>query len=121
MKQRFYLLLTLAIFSFFTSDAELNIHYWNFNTGAGTVGGNKWSSPINATTTVGGGVLTHNFTNTEDFAGSTLDAPAFTSATAGASFSVVDMLNNGNAMTFAVPSTGFQDLKFTYATRGTGT
>ena len=98
--KKLYLTLTLVFFLFASNlCAQLNIHYWNFNTGAGTAAGNKWPSPISPTTSVGGGMLTHNFTNTEDFAGSTLDAPAFTTATAGAAFCVVDAANNNNAIT----------------------
>jgi trimeric autotransporter adhesin len=119
--KHFYLALTSLFIFASTGFSQINIHFWNFNTGAGTTAGNKWPSPIPATTTVGGGVLTHNFTNTEDFAGSTLDAPGFPAPAAGASFSVQDALNNGNAMVLNVPSTGFENLKLTYATRGTST
>lgn len=101
--------------------AQTNIHYWDFNSGATLTAGAKWTSPIPATTTANSGTITHNFTNTEDFAGSTLDAPGFTTATAGAAFCVVDAANNDKSFVLNVPTTGFQNIKLSYATRGTST
>ena len=98
--------------------AQTNIHYWDFNSGAATTTLRKWPSPIAATATVNSGTLTHDFISTDDFGGSTLDAPGFT-PTAGASFSVVDTTNNNRSFILNVPTTGYQNIKFSYATRGT--
>jgi len=111
------LALALCLISFITY-SQTSLHYWDFNTG---VSGTPWSSPIPATQTIGSGSLTHPWSNTDAFGGSTLDAPGFTSATAGASFSVVSSANNGQSFILNVPSTGYQDIKLTYATRGTST
>jgi trimeric autotransporter adhesin len=97
-----------------------NLHYWDFNTGAGTVANVKWPSPVAATTSITGATLTHSFTKTEDFGGSTLDAAGFT-ATAGSSFSVLDNANNGNSLILNVATSNYENINFTYATRGTTT
>lgn len=101
--------------------AQTNIHYWDFNSGATLTAGNKWPSPIAATSTVNSGTVTHNFTNTEDFGGTTLDAAGFAVPTAGAAFCVVDALNNDKSFILNVPTTGYQNIKLSYATRGTST
>lgn len=98
---------------------QTSLHYWDFNTG---VSGTPWGTPIPATQTIGSGSLSHPYgSNTDAFAGSTIDAPGFTSPTAGASFSVVGTATNNQAFILTVPTTGYQDVKFTYATRGTAT
>lgn len=102
------------------SQSVTSIHYWDFNSGAGTAP-NKWPSPVNATSTVNAGTLTHNFTVTDNFAGSTLDAPGFTTAAAGASFSVASDANNGNSLVLNASTVGYQGIVLTYATRGTST
>jgi trimeric autotransporter adhesin len=105
------------------SYCQTNIHYWDFNTAVTAVGTNKWPSPLTSNSSAGNvsaGVLTHNFTITDNFAGSTLDAAGFTSV-AGQSFSVVDMANNNNALILNVPTSNYNNIKFSYATRGTGT
>jgi trimeric autotransporter adhesin len=114
-----FLLVSFSISSF----GQVNIHYWDFNTAVTAVGANKWPSPLNSTTSAGNvtvGVLTHNFTVTDNFAGSTLDAVGFTS-TAGQSFSVLDFANNNNTLILNVPTLNYNNIKFSYATRGTST
>ncbi len=117
------LIATLLLFISISSFTQTNIHYWDFNTAVTAVGSNKWPSPLNSTLSAGnvvGGVLTHNFTVTDNFAGSALDAAGFTS-TAGQSFSVVDMANNNNSLLLNVPTNNYNNIKFSYATRGTST
>ncbi len=112
------LLLSISFIS--TYGQVTNLHYWDFNTGAGTVANSKWLSPVAATSSITGTTLTHTFTKTEDFGGSTLDATGFTS-TAGASFSVVDFINNNQSLILNAPTTNYENISFTYATRGTST
>jgi hypothetical protein len=108
-----------ALLMSFTSLAQTSLHYWDFNTG---VSGTPWATPIVATQTMGGGSLSHPYgAGTDAFAGSTQDAPGFTTASAGATFSVVGNANNGGAFILSVPTTGYQDIKYTYSTRGTAT
>ncbi len=105
----------------FFAIAQTSIHNWDFNTGAGTTANNKWPSPVNNTanaSNVATGTLTHNFTKTENFAGSAVDASGFTS-TAGASFSVLDLANNNNALILSGPTNNYSNIIFTYATQGT--
>jgi trimeric autotransporter adhesin len=117
------IILLLVSFSI-SSYSQVNIHYWDFNTAVTAVGTNKWPSPLNSAlsaTNVTTGVLTHNFTATDNFAGSSIDdAPIFTS-TAGLSLSVLDQANNNNALILNVPTTNYNNIKFTYTSRGTST
>jgi hypothetical protein len=121
--KKFYLLtacmlcIVLSVFA----QSVTSIHYWDFNTGSSGVANAKWPSPITATSSINSGVLTHNITTTEDFAGSTLDAPGFTTAAGGASFSAVGNTNNNNSIVLNVSTAGYQDIALTYATRGTAT
>ena len=103
----------------FSAFSQTSLHYWDFNNG---LSGIPWATPVAATQTSGVGSLSHPFgCNTDAFAGSTQDAPGFTTATAGASFSVVSSASNGQAFTLSVPTTGYSGIKYTYSTRGTGT
>jgi endonuclease/exonuclease/phosphatase family metal-dependent hydrolase len=121
--KKFYLLTAVLLCIAFSVSAQsiTSIHYWDFNTGSSGVANAKWPSPVAATSTLNAGTLTHNFTLTEDFSGSTLDAPGFSTANAGASFSVLSNANNGNSLILNVSTVGYQGIVLTYATRGTGT
>lgn len=107
-------------FIIFVSYAQTSIHYWDFNSGFSTTANAAWTSPIAASTSLNSGNLIFNFTKTEDFAGSTLDAPNF-SSTAGFSFCPVDVANNNNFFTLNASTLGYQGITVTYATRGTTT
>jgi hypothetical protein len=50
-----------------------------------------------------------------------LDAPGFSTSTAGAAFCPVDLANNSNSFILSMPTTGYADIKVTYATSGSGT
>lgn len=118
---KLYRFLLAGCFLFLASSVlgQTSLHYWDFNTGAN---GTPWATPIPATQTIGSGSLAHPYgNNTNGFGGSTVDAPGFTTATAGASFSVVGTANNNQAFILTVPTTGYQDVKLTYATQGTST
>ncbi len=106
---------------FFTSSifGQVNIHYWDFNSGASTTTGMKWPSPISATNSVNAGTISHDFDYTDNFGGSTLDAPSFSSSTAGDSYSIVGTNNNGFSLTINASTLGYKDIRLTYATRGT--
>ena len=100
--------------------AQTNIHYWDFTAGDGP-GPNKWPSPVVATVTVNAGTLTHNFTATENFGGSTLDFMGFVTPANTKSFCPVGLANNGNALILNVSTVGFTDIILSYATQGSGT
>lgn len=106
------LFISLAVFS------QTSIHYWDFNTGAATTTGMKWPSPVAATSSSNYGSITHTFDNTDNFAGSSLDAPGF-SNTAGDAFCVVGSNNNTLSFMINASTLGFKDIQLTYATRGT--
>lgn len=110
--------LSILICCLWTSSlfSQLNIHLWDFNSGATGTPNNQWPTPVNASLTSNSGVLTHNFTKTEDFAGSTLDAPGFSTVNAGGSFSVLDLANNSNSFVLNASTAGFQNIRFSYAT-----
>jgi hypothetical protein len=118
MRKLYFLVTTLLVVAL-CSNAQISLHYWDFNSGSGASGSAKWPSTIAPTQTVSAGALTHNFTKTENFGGSILDAAGFSTSTAGASFCPVDQANNNNYFILNVPTTGFSDIKLTYATRGT--
>jgi hypothetical protein len=119
--QKLYRFLLTGCFVLLVSSVfgQTSLHYWDFNSGSS---GTTWPTPIPATQTIGSGSLSHPFgSNTNTFAGSTVDAPGFTTATAGASFSVVGTATNNQSFILTVPTTGYQDVKLTYATQGSGT
>ncbi|HEY6502517.1 MAG TPA: T9SS type A sorting domain-containing protein [Chitinophagaceae bacterium] len=99
--------------------SQTSIHYWDFNSGASATTGMKWPSPVAAASSVNYGNITHTFDNTDNFGGSTLDAPGFTTSTAGESFCVVSSNNNASSLIIHASTLGFKDIQLTYATRGT--
>ncbi len=121
MRRILFTLLTLGLISTNAlSQSNTSLHYWDFNAGNTGTANAQWSSPISATSTIGSGVLTHDITLTEIFAGSALDASGYTS-TAGNSFSAISSANNGKSIILTVPTSGYQNISFSYATRGTST
>jgi hypothetical protein len=99
--------------------AQVTIHYWNFNT-IDTLSNGDWVSPIPATT--GSGSLTHEFVGVKPFSGTTVNAEG--SDLSGSAFCPqggTSLVNNGKNLTLSLPTTGYQNLIFSYATRRTST
>jgi hypothetical protein len=117
MKSNIFTFLLLLLCA--TGFAQINIAYWDFNVGSNADLNNAWPNPIPVTT--GTGTLTHNFTKTEDFGGSTLDIAGFPAVAAGFSFCPVDFANNGNSLILNAATTGFKNIILSYATRYTAT
>lgn len=113
--------LTLTLLMVFCGYAQTSLHFWDFNSGSSATANAAWPASVAPTQTVGGASLTHNFTKTEDFTGTSVDIAGFPSVTAGASFDPVDALNNGNSFILNIPTTGYTGIKLTYATNGSGT
>ncbi|MCC5916935.1 MAG: T9SS type A sorting domain-containing protein [Cryomorphaceae bacterium] len=110
-------------FGAFTVNAQSTIHCWDFNSGSTSTAGGKWASPIPTGARVtGNGTITHNFTDIEDFAGSTLNACV--GSPSGASFvprGGSNTENNGSHMTMEFSTAGENDILLTFANRRTGT
>lgn len=102
------------------SQSNTSLHYWDFNAGNTGTANAQWTSPVAATSTIGSGSLSHDITLTEAFGGSTIDAAGYTS-TSGSSFSPLSNANNGKSIILTVPTSGYQNIILTYATRGTST
>ncbi len=99
---------------------QTTIHCWDFNSGSTTTGGAKWASPLpTAARVTGNGSITHNFGDTENFAGSTENACV--GSPSGASFVVRDVANNGSQVTAELSTLGFEDIELSFAARRTGT
>lgn len=111
--------LLLLVFTSLAVISQTSIHYWDFNAGASTTSGMKWPSPIAAASSANYGSISHPFDFTDNFGGATLDAPGFTTSTAGESFSVVGSNNNGLGFIIHASTLGFKDIQLTYTTRGT--
>lgn len=112
--------MVLLVFGFLacaSASAQVTITYWNFNSGNTGTATTQWSSPIPATT--GSGSLVHNFTITEAFAGTTLNAEGADAS--GNSFCPVSNVNNGNSLTLSVSTVGYVDISVSYSARGTST
>ena len=110
----FSLVASLSLFG------QTTIHCWDFNAGSTTTAGAKWASPIPTTARVtGDGSITHNFTDTENFAGSSDNACV--GSASGASLVLRDLLNNGNHITAAFSTLGFEDIELSFASRRTST
>lgn len=117
---RNFLSLALSLLTTLTVFGQTTIHCWDFNAGSTTTASAKWTSPLPTSARVtGNGSITHNFTDTEDFAGSTLNA--CTGSASGASFVVRDVANNGSHVTAALSTLGFEDIELTFDARRTGT
>ncbi len=95
--------------------AQVTITHWNFNSGNTGTGGAQWTSPVAASS--GTGSLSHEFTLTDAFAGSTLNAVG--SDASGNAFCPVDMANNAKSFILSVSTEGYVDIIVSYATRGT--
>ncbi len=117
--RRTLLLLMITALLPAVNQAQVTLSFWDFNTGSTAVANAKWISPVTATT--GGGTLTHNFTKTENFAGTALDASGNPAVLAGASFAPLDLANNGKSLILNVSTTGYKDIKLTYASNGSAT
>jgi hypothetical protein len=108
------LFITLSVFG------QTTIHCWDFNSGSTTVSGSKWTSPISTLARVtGNGSITHNFTDSESFAGTT-DNSCVGSAS-GSSLVLRDALNNGNNVTAEFSTLGFENIELSFASRRTAT
>ncbi|MCH8546905.1 MAG: hypothetical protein LAT54_09230, partial [Cryomorphaceae bacterium] len=115
---RNFLSLALSLATTLTLFGQTTIHCWDFNSGSTSTGGVKWSSPLpTAARVTGNGTITHNFTDTEDFVGTALNA--CTGSVSGASFVLRDSANNGNHLTAAWSTLGFEDIELTFASRRT--
>jgi predicted extracellular nuclease len=119
--KNFYILFVFFYSLPLISKAQTSIHFWDFNSGSVATANAAWASPIAATSSLNSGSLTFNFTATEDFAGSTLDAAGFPAVTAGLSFDPIGLANNNNSFILNASTSGFQNIVLTYATRGTST
>src|SRR5690606_14199262 len=92
--------------------------YWNFNDPAAE--GNPWPQPI--ASNLGSGTFTYNLDEAGiiDFGGTTLNA--LNEDVAGTSFSVQggpEIVNNGRYFEVNLSTLGYEDIVFSYATRGT--
>ncbi len=115
---RNFLSLALSLVTALTVFGQTTIHCWDFNAGSTSTTGAKWTSPLPTTARVtGNGSITHNFLDTEDFAGSTNNT--CTGSTAGASFVVRDVANNGSQVTAELSTLGFEDIELSFASRRT--
>lgn len=105
------------MFTVSAASAQDLIHYWNFNDPAGS--GNPWPQPIAANH--GTGSLTYSFeSGIVSFAGTTENARQ--GAVSGQSFSIqggTGLENNGRHFQLNFSALGYEDLVFSYATRGT--
>ncbi|MBW6498112.1 MAG: choice-of-anchor D domain-containing protein [Bacteroidales bacterium] len=109
--------LMLLTISFKSNAAQ--IHYFNFNENVPASGIN-WTQPIPAT--IGSGELTYTFTQGVSFAGTALNGN--TSEVNGGSFCPVGgvgQINNGEHFILSIPTTGYEGISLSYATRRTST
>jgi hypothetical protein len=103
----------------FTTALE-TVHYWHFNDGAAEVP--RFPQPFPAN--IGSGTLTYTLDPAfiADFQGTELNAEP--GIAMGGSFSPQggdDTINNGRYLQLHAPTTGYENILISYATRGTGT
>ncbi len=94
------------------------VHYWNFNDNVPETGEN-WSQPI--TSQIGNGEITYTFTEAISFGGTTLNG--IPGEENGGSFVPrpgIDLVNNGEHFDLSVPTNGYANIIFSYATQATG-
>ncbi|MBM4404223.1 MAG: endonuclease, partial [Candidatus Cloacimonetes bacterium] len=95
------------------------IYYWNFNDNL-PASGENWAQPIPAQT--GSGSISYDFTQAVSYTGTTLNGVS--GEVNGGSLAPLvgdGNINNGKHFEVSMPTTGYQDIIFTYATRGTST
>lgn len=96
------------------------LHYWNFNDPPGA---NWGSNPINATSTIGGGVITHNFNPVpQSFNGTTTNNE--NNDLAGSAFCPqggTSLVNNGKSIIIDLPTTNYENIILSYAAQRTTT
>jgi len=95
------------------------IYYWNFNDNVPVTGAN-WTQPIPAN--IGNGNITYDFTVALSFGGTTLNG--ITEEVIGGSLVPQPgdgLINNGRHFEVTMPTIGYQDIVFSYVTRGTTT
>jgi hypothetical protein len=104
-------------------NAQEVIHCWDFNDGSTTTTGAKWPSPIpTSARVVGNGTITHTVSDTENFAGSVSNACE--GSMSGVSFCPrpgTSLVNNGSNMTMSFPTTGYENIGFSFWFQRTST
>jgi hypothetical protein len=122
--REFVLSIALAVAVVLPSQSQDLLHYWNFNEGAGSAG-IAWPSPIEPSfSIVDGATIEHTFADgtLQSFVGTTENSQLGDGS--GGSFSVqvgAGRVNNGAHFDLIIPSTEYEGIFVTYATRGTGT
>lgn len=104
-----------------TDEAPTTLHYWNFNVNV-PASDTNWNQPIGANYGIGGGEITYSLTEVWTFTGTTLnadynDGPGGSLAPRGGS----DLVNNGEYIEIAAPTTGHELIRLSYAARRTDT
>lgn len=92
------------------------LHYWNFNNNP-PESGQQWGNTILSVS--GNGLLSHSFADVQSFQGTLLNSQL--DDVGGGSFCPRGMVNNDSSIVLTVPTTGYKDIEFSYATRGTST
>jgi hypothetical protein len=95
------------------------VHYWNFNADVPATNAN-WDQPINATQ--GTGQLTYSFANAVSYGGTAING--MDAEVTGGSFvpqGGEENINNGEHLDLAAPTTGYENIILSYATRRTST
>ncbi len=96
------------------------MHYWNFNSSPGV----DWGfNQIDPTSSIGGGLITHNFTTgPEDFGGTTINNE--NNDIAGTAFcpqGAAGLVNNSKYILVELPTTNYENIILSYATQRTST
>ncbi|MBE0661501.1 MAG: PKD domain-containing protein [Bacteroidales bacterium] len=95
------------------------LYYWNFNDNVPPTNAN-WAQPIPSQ--IGGAQISYTFTEAFSFAGTTFNG--IEGEVNGGSLSPrggVDNINNGESFTMSIPTTSYENIGLSYATRRTST
>jgi hypothetical protein len=115
------LLLSFVVFGTYAQAQNL-IHYFSFNSGSSSTANAAWPTHIRPDSTLAApdtAFMTHNISNTEDFAGDVANArPGISAVNA---FCPRDSANNGNGFALHLPTTGYRDVQLTYWMKRTST
>jgi len=98
-----------------TDEAPTTLHYWHFNTGRPDEDEN-WEQPIPAV--VGDGEITYTMDEALSFTGTEMNADYGDAP--GGSFAPRNEANNGEYIEITAPTTGYDDILLSYATRRSG-
>ena len=99
-----------------SAQGQVNIAHWGFNQNIPEA---NWTQPISAN--IGNGTITYDLLNAVSFTGTTQNADAADNESGGSFVPQggADNVNNGKGFVLSIPTSGYNNIVFSFAIRGT--